>query len=395
MNPEIIELEEYKSLQLPSEKIPIDIGKLLKKHYGSKISVEFPSVGTDNRWKLTARGWIGFIPLSPQLTLRLSPKVEISKLFQILEYAYTFNLNFEDDLINCAAIEDFYERLAKLLALKVLSRAQKGFYRTYVSATERLFYVRGRIDIKRATYVPWDVKLKCCFQELTGDVPENQLLAWTLFLIVNSSLCHKYLPIVRQSYQSLQGLVTMQRYNSYDCIGMDYNRLNEDYRTLHALCRFFLESTGASHHLGEHMMLAFLVDMAQLFELFVAEWLFMNLPVGYSLKRQEIVGIGIEESRSLKIDLVIYDIKNGSVYCVLDTKYKNGLNRIDNSDLYQVTTYAVAKGTNEAVLVYPQSLNKDLVFKVQDIRIRALAFSLDGDLQKNGQAFLDLLLSNE
>jgi 5-methylcytosine-specific restriction enzyme subunit McrC len=394
MNPEIIEIEEYKSLQLPLEKLPMNVGKLLKEKYSSKISVEFPSVGTGNRWKLTARGWVGFIPLSPQITLRLSPKVEISNLFQILEYAYAFNINFEDDLISCAAIEDFYERLAKLLALKVLNRAQKGFYKTYVSTTERLFYVRGRIDIKQATSSPWDVKLECCFQELTGDVPENQLLAWTLFIIINSNLCHKFLPIVRQSYQSLQGLVTMHPYSSHDCIGMDYNRLNEDYRALHAICRFFLESTGASHHLGDYMMLAFLVDMAQLFELFVAEWLFRNLPIGYSLKKQELVMIGIDESRSLKIDLVIYNTKDDSVYCVLDSKYKSSLNRLKNSDIYQVTTYAVAKGTNEAVLVYPQSLNKNLVFTVQNIRIRALAFSLDGDLEKNGQAFLELLLSN-
>lgn len=391
MTQHIIELQEYKPLLLPFETLPINLGKLLKKRYGSQVLVEFPSVGTSNQWRLTARGWVGFIPLSPEITLRLAPKVEMRKLFQILEYAYNFNIRFEDDLINCEAIEDFYERLAKLLALKVLNQAQKGFYRAYVSMSERSSYIRGRIDIRQTICTPWDVKLKCHFQEITCDVFENKLLAWTLFLLINSSLCHKSLSIVRQSYQSLQGLVIVQSYGWHDCIGINYNRLNQDYQSLHALCRFFLESTGASHHLGEHVMLAFLANMAQLFELFIAEWLAKNLPIGYSLEKQETLIIGTDGSRSLKIDLVIYDVIANGVYCVLDTKYKNKLN---DSDLYQITTYAVAKNTNEAVLIYPCHLDKGSVFKISHIRIRVLVFSLDGDLQKNGEDFLNLLFDN-
>ncbi|MCX7038200.1 MAG: hypothetical protein NT005_03560 [Spirochaetes bacterium] len=39
------------------------------------------------------------------------------------------------------------------------------------------------------------------------------------------------------------------------------------------MCRFFLESSGPTHEPGGNLMLPFLVDMARLFELFVAEWL--------------------------------------------------------------------------------------------------------------------------
>jgi 5-methylcytosine-specific restriction enzyme subunit McrC len=391
MNKQIIELDEYIPLQLHQELLPLHVGKLLKSRYGDKIAVEFPSAGTDYQWKLISRGWVGFIPLTSQIMLRLAPKVEISNLFQMLEYAYDLNINFQDNLVDCATIEGFYERLAQLLASKVLRKAQKGFYQTYVSAAERLPRIRGRIDIKQAIYNPWEVNLKCCYQELTGDVPENQILAWSLFLVVNSGLCSHSLPLIRQSYQALRGIATICPYSSYDCTNRNYNRLNEDYRPLHALCRFFIESTGASHHLGDYTMLAFLVNMAQLFEVFVAEWLAQNLPAGYALKKQERMSIETEGNRCLKIDLVIYNTRSSLVYCVLDTKYKR---KIDDSDLYQITAYAVAKEVNKAVLIYPQAFGRNAVYEVGDIRVQAIAFTLHGDLQRNGEEFISTLFKS-
>ena len=138
-------------------------------------------------------------------------------------------------------------------------------------------------------------------------------------------------------------------------------------------------------------MLAFLVNMAQLFEVFIAEWLTRNLPDGYELKRQERLLIESEGNRFLKIDLVIYSVEENSVFCVLDTKYKK---QVDDSDLAQITTYAVAKGVKKAFLIYPQELNRNTIYKIGDIHIRTLIFGLDGNLQENGKEFLTHLLKN-
>jgi len=48
-----------------------------------------------------------------------------------------------------------------------------------------------------------------------------------------------------------------------------------------------LEHSGSTHHAGDHTMLPFLVDMARLYELFVAEWLKTRLPKGWSVESQE------------------------------------------------------------------------------------------------------------
>jgi hypothetical protein len=61
----------------------------------------------------------------------------------------------------------------------------------------------------------------------------------------------------------------------------------------------------------------------------------------------------------------------------------------------QVVAYAKAKGCQEAVLVYPSALSNPLNAEVGDIRIRSLVFSLDGDLDEAGRAFVQNVLQTE
>jgi 5-methylcytosine-specific restriction enzyme subunit McrC len=106
-------------------------------------------------------------------------------------------------------------------------------------------------------------------------------------------------------------------------------------------------------------MLPFLVDMNKLFEQFVAEWLRAYLPPAYSLQIQNRYSIGDHENLKFIIDLVLTDVRSGSVISVLDTKYKRPI-APETSDIEQVVAYAEAKEAEEAILVYPITLSKPL-----------------------------------
>jgi 5-methylcytosine-specific restriction enzyme subunit McrC len=177
-------------------------------------------------------------------------------------------------------------------------------------------------------------------------------------------------------------------------VGRKYNRLNEDYRLLHSLCRFFLENTGPSHQVGDHTMLPFLVDMASLFERFVAKWLQAHLVEGLQTRAQERMLIGENEDLEFRIDLLVMDATNRKVLAVVDTKYKVP-DSPSTEDVSQVVAYAEAKGCQEAVLVYPIHLRKPLDTPIGKIRVRTLAFRLDGDLDENGSSFVRELLSKQ
>jgi 5-methylcytosine-specific restriction enzyme subunit McrC len=186
---------------------------------------------------------------------------------------------------------------------------------------------------------------------------------------------------------SLQGIASLQSFNFSECIGRLYNRLNGDYEVLHGLCRFFLEQSGPLHSTGDHTMFPFLIDVAHLYELFVAEWLREHLPTGYSLQIQ--ANVNFSEANRLKfiIDLVICDLETGRTLCVLDTKYKCP-DTPANDDISQVVTYAEIKQCSDAILVYPRDLDANLDERLGDIRVRNLTFKIDGDLEAAGQAFL-------
>lgn len=387
-----IELTEYSSGTFEINEIEYAIAENLWRNYDKQVTVDFPTPKTSGKWKLTAKGWVGHIAVNPDFHLSLLPKVPLFNLFGMLEYAYNLkSFRFLSGLINCQSLEEFYNHLAHVLAQRILNRCRKGFYRAYLPKTGNLAYVRGRLDMRQTIQKPWEVKLKCHYEEHTADIEENQILAWSLFLILRSGLCkERVLPKLRQAYHALQGFVTLKPFKSEDCIGRNYHRLNEDYQELHALCSFFLDNTGPSHEKGDRTMLPFLIDMAKLYELFVAEWLKENLPSHLFLKFQE--HINISDRISFKTDIVIYENTTGKPSYILDTKYKTPSSPAAD-DVAQVIAYAVSKECQDVVLVYPTSLKYPLNEQVGDIRVRSLTFFLNGNLEQAGQAFLKDLLS--
>lgn len=73
---------------------------------------------------------------------------------------------------------------------------------------------------------------------------------------------------------------------------------------------------------------------------------------------------------------------------VLDTKYKNP-KQPSNSDIYQITTYAISQNCDRAILIYPQPLEVAIDRDIgNNINLRTLTFSLEDNLEIAGRAFL-------
>ena len=387
-----IRLAEYQTTRLPHAALSDAEGDMLWRTYGAYIAVEFPSPKTERQWELTPLGWVGYIPLDASRVLALEPKVALGNLFGMLEYAYWLSsLKFLPDLIHTQSLAEFYESLADILAKRVLDRARKGFYRAYLERAEQLPYITGRLNTQRLLQRPWEIEPHCEYQEHTADIEENQLLAWTLRRILHSGLCERTLPTLRRAYHALAGFTTLVPFAPQACVGRLYNRLNDDYQPLHALCRFFLEHSGPGHQVGEHTFLPFLVNMARLYELFVAEWLKQHLPPErFRVQAQERVTLGAAQELHFDIDLTLYDARTGEAVCVLDTKYK-APDKPANADIFQVIAYAEVKHCREAVLIYPTAVPFDE--RLGEMRVRSLTFATAGDLEQAGQTFLTQLLA--
>jgi 5-methylcytosine-specific restriction enzyme subunit McrC len=382
-------LTEYERTRLPASALPAEAGRLLWQKYGVErrvVDVAFPSPRTEEQWELISLGWVGHIPLTPALHFHLQPRAPLGNLFRML--AFTCGLHEADflpGLVQSDSLRDFYEQLARRLAAGVLARRRRGLYRAYVRQEETLPYVRGRLRQQRAR--PWQPELDCIYEEDTVDVADNQLLALALRRIATSGLCGEAVQAsVRQAFHGLPGITPAAA--DAAATGRRYHRLNADYAPLHALCHFFLTHTGPGHHTGEQQMLPFLVHMPRLYEQFVARWLQQRLPPPWRLRAQEQVAVGEAGARlDFTLDMVLYDGAD-QARVVLDTKYKT---EPTVADIHQIVTYAELRHCPEAMLVYPQALRQPLDVQIGHVRLRAITFGLEADLETEGRAFLAAL----
>lgn len=389
--PRTIELTEYQTKTLDEQELSEVEGRKLHQSYSKQVTVQAPSV-LNNVWQLTSQGWVGYIPLSDSLHLSLVPKVPVANLFRMLEYAYRLDFKILEGLADSESVPELYERLALVLAKRILDRIRKGLYRSYIPEHDDLPYLRGRIDVTAHLRNPQRAALPCSFEEHTPDLEDNQILLWTLTKILESGMCtERSLSHIRQARRSLLGLSSLRPFSAESCVDRLYNRLNQDYEPLHALCRFFLENTGPTHLLGSRRMLPILVDMDRLFELFVVEWLRKHVPAKYEVLGQENVQLSMGHVVSINIDITLRDLETGRTAFVLDTKYKSAETPAAG-DIEQVVAYAEAKGCRKAALVYPAQLSYPVsgMWGV-NIGVRSLAFPLDGDLESSGRRLLENL----
>lgn len=387
---DVVQLVEYESRFLLQAELAEEEAHKLYLQFGDKIAVEWPSPKTGNRWQLKSLGWVGFIPLGDGRGISLQPKVTLMNLFRMLEHAYDLRpFELLKGSFDCETIRDFYERLARILARRLLDRARQGLYKTYYEEDAHLPYVRGRIDVLALARKPVKTTVPCNYEEHTIDVDDNQIVAWTLYMILRSGICtERATPLIRKAERVLRHSVSLKPFSDFDCIGRNYNRLNNDYEILHKLCRFFLENTGPTQNLGERSMIPFLVDMARLFELFVARWLAQHLDYRYVLKSQETFTIGEKDALRMVMDLIIYDRETRRPLCILDTKYK-AQSTVSNDDYNQAVAYADAAGCENAVLIYPKELVYPFDEKPGGIRVKTAVFDISSDLDQAGEKLLE------
>lgn len=384
-------LTEYQPVSLPASALSEETAALLWRRYRKQIEVEPPSFRTGNRWQLTAQGWAGFIPLTRYLTLILQPKVALSDLFAMIEVAYHLeSLHFLPGQIHVASLPAIYTSLARILAQHIQARSRRGLYRAYTLIQENTAYVRGRIRTPALGASLPAATIACSYQQLTTDVEENRILTWTLHAILQSGLCSgETLQLIHQVYRLLIGQCTLTPMTAKQSRDRHYTRLNQDYAPLHALCAFFLDQSGPAHTIGDQTMISFLVDMARLYEQFVAAWLKNRLAHSHHVAVQ--VHTPVSSNLHFTIDLII---SAGRQRWIVDTKYKTPTAGPDTADVAQVLAYAQVQNAQEAVLVYPAPIPQPLDVTVGGVRLRTLTFRLDEDLDQAGEVLVAALLRN-
>ncbi len=391
----VVTLQEYRATELPAGELDEESGMLLWQRYdrGSGVlSLEFPSPRSAGRWRLTPRGWAGFIRANDRLIFSLQPRLPLLDLFGMLQAAHGApGLRMLPDMVQVRSLPAMYDFLAVALARGVLRLARQGLAGGYRARREPLPFVRGRLIPQPAAAPSLLPTVLCEYDEWTTDVPDNQILAWTLHTIARAGFCGQdALAEVRRASRALAGQATLQPVSAAGCQARSYHRLNMAYQPLHALCGFLQAHSTPSHQEGDWLMPAFLVNMPRLYEQFVAATLRRQLPAGWTLREQEVVRLpGKPDKVHFAIDLVLYD-QNGAPRVVLDTKYRQP-GRAAAESIAQVVAYARTKECGRAILLYPLALSQPLDISVGDTRVQSFALGVGQAAQEDARALLAAL----
>jgi len=391
----IIELEE--EIEKAISQSDFDDASALALSRSGHFDVKFPSIITSQAYIVRSKGWVGHIPVGSDIIVNVRPKLPISSIFGMLEVAYNLkSFALLEGETNVNTIEELFERVASILARRVLDRARKGLYQAYLFERDDLAFVRGRIDIRESLKrsLHGSAHLHCEFQQLTHDLGDNQILLWTLHQTSGARLRRPEVArAVRQAHRVLSGTVSLNEKVPEDCINRFYHRLNEDYRPLHGLCRLLLEHLGPDIEHGEHLFLPFRLNMPLHFEAFVAEWLKLHAPQAWLVTAQHEAKLKANAERTFRIDLILADKQSGQAFAVLDTKYKSS-ELPSEADIQQVVAYAVEIGVKRAFLLYPHSRSRPIHVRVGDIDVRSLEFDISCELNDAGYLCLQELNSS-
>jgi len=370
----IIELAEWQSCERTDVKLA-DEDRVLAKGLSAKGMGRVTIDELRHGIRVTAHSWVGVLRFS-NFEVRIVPKLAGDNLGLVEMIDFASGL---DALRRCPMVRQLANDGSHLLDLIAMLFAEEcerviraGLLSDYVDEEDELPIVRGRILADRQVLQRFGRvdRVVCRFDEHKQDVPENQLLAFTLDLCARRSTNSTVRRKTRQLGHVIAGVCDSTnldlRTASYEIV---YDRLNEHYRAAHELAWLLLDALGISDLFatGSTRVFSFLLDMNRLFEAFVREVLKrLVTATGCNVLYQKsdrsiIVHAGTNRPYARVIpDFRIRETASSGRKLVLDAKYKlYDTVRVSTSDIYQAFLYAYAFNSDRdaptAGLIYPST----------------------------------------
>lgn len=304
-----------------------------------------------------------------QRTVYIKPKVNIRNVFALLGVAYRFYLDrspFRPDLVQYDVEKDkVLEPLVARFSNTVAEILQGGLLQRHVEREENLHVFRGRLVFARhiSNNLIRQDRLYCRFAQAEVDIPENQVVLWTLILLQRQAGWSRRLRRILQSHILHFGGVSIRQFLPRQCPAFNYDRLSARYQEAHAWCRLFIDLMSLSDRPGETVFSGYLLDMNELFENFVrAMFEKATKKVTLTTAEKNYHYFDVHKRTRICPDLTLRGV--GKKVIAVDAKYKRSRDPSTDKhpDLYQIVAYCTALGLTdqisdfpEGILVYPKS----------------------------------------
>lgn len=322
--------------------------------------------------------------------------IRIQNIYYMLSYA--FQILKEQGYTKCYAeeFENTADLFAAILVKGISVQIKRGLGKEYISVTEPLYSLRGKIDISESvkTQVIMKHQLVCSYDDFSVDSYLNRILKATVNLLVRYD-------ISKQKKKELRNLMLyFKDVGTIDPCNIDwnirFNRNNQTYQMLISICYLFIKGLLQTDSKGNMRMQKFLDEqrMCRLFEKFILEYYrreFPNLQVSASQIQWQLDD-GISTLLPImQSDIMLYD---GLKTLIIDAKYYShtmqgqfNSRTLHSNNLYQIFTYVKNQdvgntGNVAGILLYAKTdedITPDCDFKMSgnNISVKTLDLNID------------------
>lgn len=326
---------------------------------------------------LVAGNYIGQIPLTPDITIHVRPKVPIANLARIIGIANEpircldfFRRTYE---LTGEASQTLLEAMGRSLIASLRLLDAEGVFREYLHKSQTISALRGRIDVSK--YIRSSLargistQIPCKYFELSGDTIFNRVIKRAICQI--GYALSEQAPPNRGLLQELSyfadrlGIVThddspdlLNRARQY-LVHARLPELRHYYLDILDVCFIILEGSGVEL-MGQSVrngMHSFIVSLEGAFEQYIRQVLRQsegmkaaNVPVLDGNKEGRSTLFSDNTNHEAKPDLVIG--MTSAALAIADVKYKT---KLSEADRYQLIAHASAYTVKKAFLITPAS----------------------------------------
>lgn len=298
--------------------------------------------------------------------------IPVQNIYYMLAYAFqVLNENGYKDIAT-EQFDNVGELCAAILAKGISVQLKRGLGKEYVSQTEPMSSLRGKIDIAESikTQSMLRKQLVCTYDDFTVNSYMNRILKSTMELLIRSDISKVWKKDLRKL------LVFFGDVDSIDVYDINwrlqYNRNNQSYRMLISICYLVVKGLLQTNTAGITKLMDFLDEqrMCRLYEKFILEYYRREHPEVKASASQ--IPWQLDDDFGAMLPVMQSDImlSKGSATLIIDAKYyghttqsQYGVNTLHSGNLYQIFTYVKNKNaeygdqphTVSGMLLYAQT----------------------------------------
>ena len=274
--------------------------------------------------------------------------IHIQNVYYMLSYAFQVLNEQGYKQVATEEFENVAELCAAILIKGITSQVKRGLGKEYITQTETLSSLRGKIDISASVNSQTLIKkqLVCSFDDFSVNSYMNRIIRSTLELLLHSNISKARKKQIRSLLVFFADVETID-VNAINW-SLQYNRNNQTYRMLISICYLIIKGLLQTTKEGQTKLMDFLDEqrMCRLYEKFILEFYRKEHPELRASASQ--IPWDLDDGYGEMLPVMQSDImlEKGGKTLVIDAKYyahttqsQYDIHTLHSGNLYQVYTY--------------------------------------------------------